>query len=229
MGVDSKVGATMVSQCLGKIMGRRGKKILVILQGNYKGFEYIDFGCESFSHNVTKTIDVLRESNNTPWDMIKPQIFTHGNVSYLLLSVDRGETLELDPSHMRLLLETAKEHFQYVVYDGGCQFDSGASIGALEVADRVVVVCTQQQKSLDRLEKMVREVLTPLGVSGDLIINKYVDGSYGTVKEISSAGRWQQVHTLPYISYGWDCEASKSTLLKFPRFSEKVKQYEKTI
>lgn len=229
VGSDSKVGTTMVSQTLGKILGRHGKKVLIVLQGNTRGLEYCDLNGEEFSDDIGKTLGAIKEGGEDLWQQVGPQVIQKGKASYLAISKELRELDELSPAQIKDFLLKARDYYEYVIYDGGFHFDSGATIGAMELACRVCIVTTQQQKSLDRLDYMVKAVIKPLGIVPDLIINKYVGASYGTPAEISEGGKWQRVHTLPYISYGWDCECGHSTLLRFPKYSERMKAYEETI
>ena len=136
---------------------------------------------------------------------------------------------DLHPKEVSNILEGLKNSYENIVIDSGSDIYSGLVVGAIENADINVVVTTQQKSSLDRLKVCVSDLIKPMKVKCDLVINKYIEGAFASIKDITALGEFGDVNVVRYSQYGWEAEQQMSSLMKYPGFYRDLKKYEKTI
>jgi len=209
-GGDSQVGTTMIAQSLAEFLADHGCKVLLILgSGNY-GDTYL-------KNNPTNSIDDLKA------DIRSGKVDTEE----LMQSLQQKKTLWILPGVRNplmakyfpentydILLEEGKSHFDYVIIDGGGDYQLGITISALNYCDRKYFVITQQAKSLARYSLYRQQIFMPLGIEGKLIINKYIrDPALFLKTDILKFCEKEDALLIPYTEYGWQAEMEGATLM----------------
>lgn len=126
---------------------------------------------------------------------------------------------------VELILDRIESSYDFVVIDGGSDINLALGISALNSAGKIFYVVTQQRKTIERFLYTEREILRPLGLSGTLVINKYVrePALYGK-GEIKTICACSSCFTVPYVEYGWQTEMEDKTLMKFTKYEKKIKE-----
>lgn len=136
---------------------------------------------------------------------------------------------DVHPKEVKEMIKNLSEEYDYVVVDSGSDIYSGLMVGAIESADKNVVITTQQKSSMDKLKLAISDLIKPMNVEAELLINKYIEGAFASVKEIEDIGDFKSTSLVRYSQYGWEAEKEETTLLRYPGFYKDIKKYEKTI
>lgn len=219
-GGDSQVGTTMLAQSFAEILGRRGRRVLLIL-GSGK------FGEGFFHQDDRHSLDDLKaavRSGKVEKEDLLQSIEKIRHV-FFLPSVRNPLTAKYFPENTyEVMLASVGEEFDYVVIDGGDDANQGLMISALNISDKCFFITTQQPKSLHRFLLLQKNILEPLDIQGTLIVNKYLkEPALLMKKDILALCERERLLTAPYVEYGWQAEMEGKTLLRFGRYEKAVK------
>jgi len=220
-GGDSQVGTTMIAQSLAEFLADHGCKVLLILgSGNY-GDTYL-------KNNPTNSIDDLKadiRSGKVDTEELM-QSLQQKKTLWILPGVRNPLTAKYFPENTYdVLLETGKSRFDYVIIDGGWDYQLGITISALTYCDSRFFVITQQAKSLARYGFYQQQIFGPLGIEGKLIINKYIrDPALFLKKDILKLGEKNDALQIPYTEYGWQAEMEGTTLMEYRGFYKAIER-----
>ena len=216
-GGDSQVGTTMIAQSVAELLKERGKRVLLIRGSGKYGGEFAHAGARSSLDDLKAGI---RSGKISEDDL--DQVIEEVKGIWVLPSVRNPMSVRYFPENTyEVMLASAGEEFDYIVIDGGEDANSGLMISALNISDDRFFITTQQSKSVHRFLLLQKNVLEPLQLQGQLIINKYVADPALFLKQdvLSLCGR-EAAFTVPYIEYGWQAEMEGRTLLHFSRFAK---------
>jgi pilus assembly protein CpaE len=94
------------------------------------------------------TSKLAREMDSFDWDMLAPMLPRHASGTRVVSQVGAIEELaDLSPGRIPTVLRYLQERFRYVLVDGVRDFNDFA-LGAMDVADRIVMVVTQDVPSV---------------------------------------------------------------------------------
>lgn len=220
-GGDDGVGCSMLAQSAAELLAEKqpGKVLLVSASGKY-GDDYI-LNRDGLSMDAVRAN--LASGKLLPSELY-PNLAREKNVRILPAPRDALSASYYPEDCMNTLLEAA-EGFSYIIIDCGSRVDYGLFISGAKAAHRRYYVLTQQEKCLRRFQYAVREVLRPLHLEGELIINKYqLSPALLTSSEIESLTGMETAVRVPYISYGWQAELEKATLLPCSKYAKAVRR-----
>lgn len=169
-GVDHKVGTTMLTQSIAKLIADENReiRILQISLNGREGAEYV--------RETPPCIDTLKISIDNK--MINGSDFLRlckQKENYYMLA---GITNELEerfyyPETAEYLLQEVAPEFDLILADSGNEIDNGLAIGALCLSENNFLVLTQQETTMKRYERM-RRIYAGLNINfPHLIVNKY--------------------------------------------------------
>lgn len=156
--------------------------------------------------------------------------FTQIRENFLVLSGNRDTKLErlYTVDEVKYLIERTKELFDIVLIDAGSHVDNALSAEALEQADDIFILLSQQAKSAKQFSKFHDDILVEYPIYKKdlhLIINKYQSRTYlNTDDTISKEVDVPLFATIPYVENALLCEIEKKWSLLFDD-----KDYAKTI
>lgn len=172
-GADHKVGTTMVSLSVAKLLAgyHPDMKILFLIMDSKSSHDYLE--------KRPQKIDSLRMQ--IEHGMVQQQDwqkFCHYDGNLFILG---GPDDELDaryyfPEQIKGFLSEISSSFDLVIADGGNEIDSGLAVGVLEAASHSVLVITQSEVCLRRLERR-KPIYEALGVASDHILVNGYDGN----------------------------------------------------
>lgn len=215
-GADSKVGVSMISQSMAEAVSDKfpDKKILLINLSGYPGNNY---SCMTFQFSLDDIRIHLQSNVLTEEELIN--VCAKKDNLYILKGTKLlKERRRFSPEHIERLLLIAKEAFDLVIINGGCQADSGISLGAVLHSDIKILVSTQQHGTYLSYQLM-EDIFYELSVKFDLLlINKYL---YSVSRFISSESDMKTYYgisdmaILPMSEFGWQAEKEAITLTNF--------------
>lgn len=220
-GGDDGAGCTMAAQSAAEVLAEKepGKVLLVSASGKY-GDDYI-------LNRENRSMDDIRAnlmSGSLQPSELYPCLVREKNIRVLPALSDVLSASYYPETCMQTLLQGA-EGFRYIVIDCGSRFDYGMYISGAKAAGRRYYVVTQQEKCLRRFQYAVREVLQPLQLSGELILNKYqLSAALLSCGEIEALTGMKAAVRIPYVSYGWQAELEKETLMCCSKYSRAMRR-----
>lgn len=213
-GSDHKVGTTMISQSVAETIASNvpGMKLLLISMNGKESAEYVKEPPISIDE-MKYHIDNKMISGS---DFIKT--CTHKGNFYMMGGVSNElEARYYYPDMAKYLLEEVSPEFDLVIADCGNELDNGLAIGALSVAEEIMMVATQQETAIRRFEKN-RRVMDNLGVHiSACIINKYLEQDPFGLNYLSDRIqiRKERVWKLESSAYSRQAEIDCKTLLEY--------------
>lgn len=214
-GADSKVGTTMAAQSAAERLAENKKlKVFFLSLDGKSGTDYLDI-------NFTNCIDDIRIKIANKILQINELVDTcqtKDNNLYILQGTKSiFERKRYQPEHIEFLLQLASSHFDITIVDAGNNIDLGMTIGALNCTGNKFLVTTQQEKSHRNFMQLEQQVLPRIGIKDFmLIINKYVENT-ALPEKYKLADKYNAtfISSLPLLSYGWQCERDKHSLLLY--------------
>lgn len=171
-GVDHKVGTTMVTQSISKIIADEKSeiKVLQISLNGREGAEYV--------RETPPCIDSMKI--NIDNKMLSCSDFLRlcrQKENYFMLA---GITNEMEeryyyPETTEYLLKEISPEFDLIIADSGNEIDNGLAIGALSNSENNFLVFTQQETILKRYER-IKRIYRRMNIDfKHYIINKYCE------------------------------------------------------
>ncbi len=215
LGADSKVGTSMISQCIAeKLSSDNDIKVLLAVLDGQPGMDYIHYNDNCVG------IDTIKGK-------IAHQILSEEELENVCIKINRLYILQgtqtivnrahYHPEHIETFLELASQAFDIVIVDAGCNVELGMTIGALNSTQHRCLVSTQQSTCLKHFKLVKDQILSKLNIQDFvLIINKYMENNELPDKhELSRYYTAPIVAAVPYSEYGWQAEIEQCSLLNF--------------
>ncbi|MCG8483586.1 MAG: hypothetical protein MJA31_09785, partial [Clostridia bacterium] len=215
LGADSKVGTSMISQCIAeKLSSDNDIKVLLAVLDGKPGMDYIHYNDNCVG------IDTIKGK-------IAHQILSEEELENVCIKINRLYILQgtqtivnrahYHPEHIETFLELASQAFDIVIVDAGCNVELGMTIGALNSTQHRCLVSTQQSTCLKHFKLVRDQILSKLNIQDFvLIINKYMENNELPDKhELSRYYTAPIVAAVPYSEYGWQAEIEQCSLLNF--------------
>ncbi|MBI4508445.1 MAG: AAA family ATPase [Deltaproteobacteria bacterium] len=184
-GCRGGAGATTLAVNIGATLARSGKSTCLVDLDLQLGDVFVALDLEP-STSVAK---LAREANTIDGAALRRRLQRHDSGLHALTQVGRLD--DIDPQlaeRMPALLATLCEHFEYVVVDGIRDFGDHA-LAALDMADRIALVVTQDVPAIRRATRVV-DLFRKLGYSErkiQLVVNRHVQRSVVSEVEIERA------------------------------------------
>lgn len=179
-------GATMLATNIATIVAGTGDPACIIDLDLQLGDVLTSLGIESSQVPMSRIVADMESLN---WDMVGPLLARHPTGLCALSQVGHIEELsEMDPGRLPHFLRFVQSHFQFLVVDGLRDFSDHA-LAAMDVADKIVLVTTQEVTSV-RGAGIRLQILRRLGYPADkiyLLLNRFNKRSKITVDRVSSA------------------------------------------
>lgn len=215
LGADSKVGTSMISQCIAeKLSLDNDIKVLLAALDGEPGLDYIHHNRNGIGMDAIKgkiAHHILSEEElqsvcvkiNQLYVMQGPRLIVNRNHYY--------------PEHIEAFLELASQIFDVVIVDAGSNVELGMTIGALNSTQHRCLITTQQNKCVRHFKLVRDQILSKLSIQDFvLIINKYLENKELPDKhEISRHYNMPFAAAVPYSEYGWQAEIEECSLLNF--------------
>lgn len=226
-GSDSQVGVSMIAESISTYLSEKGSVLLISASGE-KSVSYI-------KKETVHSLDYIRPNllsgklSKDDLEEIIEKDEKNGNLSFIA-GVNSSYTSKLFPINTFDLILGAVNKYDYIVIDGGHGLDKALTISAFNACDLRYFVLTQQPKSIARFFDMKNYVLKPLGLEGEVIINKYIkDLSFYKTGEIEKMLGNKVSFLVPYSEYGWQAEYENKTLMKEKRYRKEIEKFGKYI
>ena len=218
-GGDSQVGTTMIATSVAECLSQRNRRVLLVCGSGKFGDGFVHL---SGKHSLDDLKAGIISGKVGEEDLMQTLEECRG--LWVLPPVRNPLAAKYFPENThQILLAALDEKFDYVVIDGGDDANLGLTISALNLCHSRFFVVTQQNKGLQRYVQLQKNVLEPLGLSGDLVVNKYQrDPSLFRIQEILTLCRADDAFRIPYVEYGWQAEMEGRTLCRFHRFHKAV-------
>ena len=200
----------MIAQSVAETLVEKGERVLMIFASSELFDDYIN-------SDDTTSIDELRMIESPKSSDIDQVIREQNGLKYI-----RGVSKELKKRYFSpvLLKKIAREkenEFDYIIIDGGHNYNYPLPIGALQCATRRFYVISHDMRSNQRFNFSLQTVIRLDNISGigekdQVILNKYerTGGPY-TIDQIEKLYGFP-VSTVPYCNDGRSAEANKKTL-----------------
>lgn len=212
-GSDHKVGTTLIAHTSAEWFAQKfpQKKVLYIALNKKKSCDFIKEPPPSFER--------FRKNQEGPKS--REQLFRRYQISANLYGMSGPEQewneSKYGPEDAADLLCFAKEYFDIIVADTGCDVNSGIAIGALKQNRINVLIFTQNEMTLTRWEAQA-DTYRQLGIDFNVkVINKYKNRqppSTGYIMERTKIGSEVYI-SLPFAPDGYRAEWEKRSLLSY--------------
>lgn len=220
-GGDSQVGTTMTATAVAEQLSQKNRRVLLVCASGKLGDGFLEL---SGKHSLDDLKAGIISGRVEQEDL--QQTLEEARGLWVLPPVRNPLTAKYFPENThQILVRALEDRFDYVVIDGGEDVNLGLTVSALNLCRRRFFVVTQQSQGLQRYVQLKKSVLEPLGLSGELIINKYQrDPSLLRVQEILALCGQTSAFRIPYVEYGWQAEMEKRTLCRFHKFQKAAAQ-----
>lgn len=218
-GCDTQVGTTMLALSAAELLAEAGKSVVYISAGPVPGNPFLE--TEPAGAAVDLWGSDFRETE------LHQLVTEHRGVEVLQgvrSWMNNGSTMA------GLLEEVCRMSsliWDYVIVDGGSCGEVSMGREALVFSDRVFLVLTQQEKTLQRW-RMRRDWLeSRLQGRTCYLVNKLVgNGTFYTQRQLQKLLQCEdgQLAAVPYLPYGWQAEMQHCTLLKYRPFRKAMKE-----
>ena len=215
-GADEKVGTTMVCQCLAEALATDYPEESI-------GIYHLD-GNPGVSYSATvkyapSGMDDLKAAILskvlTKEELLSACSITNGNLYELKGMCDYSRRKHFTPEAAAYLLSI--EAFDLAIVDCGSNFEMPLALGALQLGRNNILVTTQQQTAVEKYMAVKKQIFEPLGVHfATGIVNKYIrELQLADAQRVCQNYEFDQVFTLPFSEYGWQCERDAASLFRF--------------
>lgn len=232
----SNIGTTTIALSVARIIQKhsKSKKVGVLLLNAWSdGTETIEYKGSYLDEIKNKLSGKLIQSKEEFLSMF--HMFEKD--SLYILGGNRNTKMErlFTKEEIHYLIEKSKECFDLVIIDAGCHFDNANMVQALKESDLRYLVINQQQKAMNRFNRLFNEILYPLGYNYEhfmMIVNQYEDKSYlPNTKEIYEQIRVPLLTTVNKSQYGLNAENEQKLLISYENesFKESILHIAKSI
>ncbi len=220
-GGDGQTGTSVVSLSFGILLAERGKKVLYISGSGNCGDCF-------FRSETGGSLDDLKaavRSGSVQKEELMQFLDQKGNL-WVLPGVRNPLTVSRFPENTyETLLKSVEDEFDYMVIDGGSDLRRALTVSALNYCEDRYFVITQQAKTVGRFVQWQKQVLRPLMIPVNLIVNRYRKDPALLLKgDIAKVTDAEEIWVIPDMGNCWQAEMEKKTLLAFPTFAKTMKK-----
>lgn len=165
------VGSTTVATNLAVALASRQKTKVALVDLD---LQFGDVGTVLDLHGANSLAEVVGHDDLTD-ELIEETFVAHPSGVRALLAPDNLQVVEtIDPEQVTRLLSQLRGHFDFVVADLWSSYES-LTIGALQIADTIIVVTTPELPALRDVQRFLRAVESDAQIADKLVIvaNRY--------------------------------------------------------
>lgn len=170
-GCRGGAGATTLAVNVGASLARAGKSVCILDMDLQLGDVFVALDLEA----NTSVAALAREAATIDGPALRRRLQRHDSGLYALSQTGRLEDVDPQlPERMPSLLTTLRNHFEVVIVDGVRDFDDYA-LAALDLADQIAMVLTQDVAAIRRASRVTR-IFRQLGYSDrklQLVLNRF--------------------------------------------------------
>jgi len=221
-GGDTQTGTTMLAMAAAEELAKEGMSVLCLRAGAWTGTEFLSENTVSAGEEVLAGL----MAENLSAKELQQAVGVNRGVD-ILPGIRRGRNgwyfLQEDLETICCLAETL---WDWVIIDLGSVQCCRYTLDILALAGQIYMVVTQQEKTIERFRKWSAMQNGIQWENVRFLLNKYTDaGSFPTVEDMAERlqCRPPEILTVPYVPYGWQAEAERTTLLNFRRFRKAVR------
>lgn len=223
-GGDAKVGTTMLAQCVAEVLAQRGEKVLLIFASSEKYDSFIPdaegtgLGLDYIIGFSPKHEDIERITNN------------NGLINYIKGANKIAQVKKFSPYCLTEVKSLAVDSYDYILIDGGHNYQYPLPCSALLAGDRRYYVMEGCNRSLDRLSDTLDNIVSAMAnknnaklkvhienQSGDkIVLNKYDRAKAAVTADIVEGKFKKKVLTVPLATNGYAAETNNKTLYMAP-------------
>lgn len=221
IGGDTQTGTTMISFAAAEELARDGYMVLYISAGFCPVNSFLPKSLTSASEEL---LAALMAENLTGQEVQKTAA-EHRRVDILTGARKGPGGPYFSPDDLMQICTAAEKLWDWILIDGGCVLLEEGIQRALLPNIRICFVLTQQEKTVNRFTRWVSVQNLPQK-NQVFILNKFTDAAaFYSLKEMAEVLECSQneLITIPYVPYGWQAEAERTTLLNFRRFRKAVR------
>jgi pilus assembly protein CpaE len=151
-GCRGGAGSTMLAVNVGAQLARTGKSVCVLDLDLQLGDVFVALDLDA----QTSLSAVAREAGTLDAASLRRRLVRHDSGLYALSQTGRLDEIDPElPERMPALLKALRSHFDYVVVDGVRDFGDHA-LAAMDVADKIALVLTQDVQAVRRAARVVQ-------------------------------------------------------------------------
>lgn len=212
-GADAKVGTSMLAQSIAEELTARKKKTLFIQASSLEHDSYIDTkGAMTIDELWPIDPEELTEAD------VKRIILKHNGLSFIAGIVHPFKMRYFSEILLVKIRELMDKDFDYIVIDGGRDYQYPLPLSALLAADLRYYVMVPDQRSVERFNSTNEHLLknphlnTNLNLYSAIVVNKWVKnlGVYSPDQIEKNFG--MDIHVVPAVANAAACEVTKQTL-----------------
>ncbi|MEW4286217.1 AAA family ATPase [Priestia koreensis] len=204
-GTHPQVGVTQTALSLGKELRALNNSVCVL------GFNFYHAG-EMPKQSTDYSFDVIYpslENRLIEKEKIKEVMYEVDKLYYMIgnRNYHRKHAYEMEP--IKLLIDYAKDQFDYVLIDIGAQYDTAGALAGLEYSDTHVLVGTQQMVSSQHFNRWKELILRDLGYKDEdflLVVNKYDASRTLSSKQLAEDLGVPLYNQIPLVADAMDSE-----------------------
>jgi len=215
-GGDSQTGTTMVALSVGQLLAERDWRILYIDASGHPGSDFLPRHGMMFLEELSSAA----EDGRLEWKELQRWILPCRGMEMIPGVRSFSGADRLGERELSAICRAAEGRYDMILIDGGCGTNA-LSRAALKQAEAAVVVATQQEKILQRMEGRLAAGGGRLPEKSLLAVNRYHNGSaFYTAPEMAEKLGWGErpVIRIPFAGYGMQAEQDRATLLKHRAF-----------
>ncbi len=224
-GGDSQVGTTMVALSIAEVLGKQGKKVLVVSASRNPGNDYV------IKHRGM-SIDDLRQyldGDEITLTELKEAICQSRYMDIIPAVRSRSSSINYRKNALALIRKAAESYYDFIIADGGCGEEglAASALIALEEGDCLCFVVTQQAKCLNRFMGQKGYFAQYGNIQSCYLVNKFIkSATFPSMeqmqKHLNAEGK--AMYKIPYVPYGWQAEAEGETLMRCRSFAKAIER-----
>ncbi|HEY8402154.1 MAG TPA: hypothetical protein VIK89_12885 [Cytophagaceae bacterium] len=218
LGTDSKVGTTMVTQCIAETIAKYSKaRVALLFLNGQPSTDYIQdrdnvLGLDSIKVKVINKI--LSDS-----ELIGAFIKLSDNLYALPGAKSILDVRYFSNDHIENLIQLTSKLFDVVLVDAGHKIFNGMTIGSVNSTPHKYLITTQQDSALRNFERTCSQVFSELDIDPKdflLIVNKFVHlPELYTSSQLANLYKTSLIGTIDFVDYGWQAEKDQKSLLNY--------------
>lgn len=172
-GAEAKVGATMIAQSVAEELTQRGRRVLMVFASSEMCDCYIQ-GAESVKTGIDDLIDIDEIGDSD----IRHVIAKQGKLSYIkgIMRPLRIKRLLQPRYFFNRLIRLTEKDFDYMIIDGGHNYQYPLPIGSLMAAHKCFFVLNPKARAFSRFRILTEILLMTISDSmcdeREIILNK---------------------------------------------------------
>ena len=227
-GPDNQPGVTMVSKSCGEQLEKEGYNVLFLSADRNGTCSYSNITFQNCLEDTALLVQGCKDEKEL-FNTFNSQIISDGVTDMMPgLRNDFGRR-NINEEFLPMMINQMKKIYDFIVIDGGTGSVEGLGKYALKNCNMLYIVTTQQEKSFERLFKILVEIKENYpGNEGNIkyVFNKFNESrvfpNLNETAELLGCHR-ESLFKIEYVPFGWQAEKEKKTLLWNRKFMRGIK------